>query len=100
MLNMNVTVDDDLQSFSIPRKHNHGATAHSSQVFQISDTLQFQKNTTTRMECQKISPFAKYYLCSQNNCKIAHAAQCDKSRALTIVMGSFFQLNRLKTNVW
>ena len=33
MLYMNITVDDDSQSFATPRKHNHSSTAPSAQFF-------------------------------------------------------------------
>ena len=56
MLDNNVTDDNELQSFSIPSKNTHSATSISAQVIFLSDTLQCQHNSTTRMTGQKLPP--------------------------------------------
>ena len=59
MLYTNVSVDDNYKSFATTRKLNHSATATSNQILLVSDTLQYQHNTTTHMTLQKLPPRGK-----------------------------------------
>ena len=54
MLDKNLTIDGDSQSFENPRKHNNSVTAPNSQVPLEYDTLQCQQNTTPHMTYQKL----------------------------------------------
>ena len=65
MLDKNLTIDGDSQSFENPRKHNNSVTAPNSQVPLEYDTLQCQQNTTTHMTRQKVPPPGKDYICFQ-----------------------------------
>ena len=80
MLDMNVSVDDYIQSFATPIEHNHSAIEYSTHFLLRYDTLQYQHNTKTNITHQEIPPFEKYYLCFQTDCKTSYTAQCAKSR--------------------
>ena len=54
MLDTNVNVDEESQSFKTPRKHNHSVAAPSAQVLLRSDTLQYYHNITTHITYQKL----------------------------------------------
>ena len=78
MLNNNVTVDGDAQSFETPRKNNHDKTAICAQFLFNYDSLQYQQNSTTHSTCQKLPSSGKLYLCFQMDGKTSRAAQCAK----------------------
>ena len=57
MLNKNVIVDKDLHYFATHRKHNYSSTAPTNQVLFVSNTLQFQHNTTTNTSCSNLKTY-------------------------------------------
>ena len=59
ILDTNVTVDDDAQSYETTRGGHNGATETSAQIFLGSDSLQYQHNNTTHGTCQKLPTSGK-----------------------------------------
>ena len=88
MIDTNVNVYDDSQSFETPREKNHGAIFPSIQVMLEYDLLKCQKNNTTHRTGQKIPPYGKEYLCFQIDGKTVRAAHFSKSLAFTKLIDS------------
>ena len=62
MLDINLTVDDNSQYFTTPRKHDHSSTVPSSKIPLVSDPPQCHHNITTYMTHQKVLPSGKEYI--------------------------------------
>ena len=74
MIDTNVTVDDDSQSFETPGK-KHCKTEPMAQVLLGSDSIQHQQNNTACMTGLKLSSYEKQYICFQtdrNNYQVEH----------------------------
>ena len=59
MVDTNITLDENSQYFSTPRKYNHSETASRAQVMLGFDTLQCQHNNTSQITLQELSPYGK-----------------------------------------
>ena len=85
---------DDTHSFSAPRKHNHRTpdisetTTTNTPVRPNVHSRLCQMSSSTSTTTFKLPPYVKKYLCFWIDGKYSHAAQCDKSRALTKVIYS------------
>ena len=75
--------DEYVQPFETPQNNNHSVTAPIAYNLIESDSPQYQLKNRTHMPDQKLNLPGKYYLCFQMDGGTSHAAQCDKSRALT-----------------
>ena len=83
MLDMNVTVVDDSQSFISLIKQNYSDTETRSQVELGYNILQCYNNTTTHMKYQKQHLPGKEYLWFQAEIRTEQESQCVKSTSLT-----------------
>ena len=90
MLDKNLTIDGDSQSFENPRKHNNSAIVPSTHILLVSDTLQCQHKNTTRITRPKLSPYGNAYICFQTDRKTSRKSKFVKSRALTKYIDSIF----------
>ena len=78
-VNMEGRDNDGSQSYETPWKNNCRSSS-------LGDII---TNTTTP-QYSTLHPPIKYYICFQIEVKSAHAAQCDKSRALIKVLKALF----------
>ena len=79
MLNKNYAVNDNSQSFTAPRKHNHSATATNIHILLGSDTLECHHTITTHMTHQKLPLYVKEYICFQTDERTSQAEHCYRS---------------------
>ena len=80
---MNVTVDDDSQSYAALRKHNYSDTAPRAQVKLGPVIMQYDNNATTHMKFQKHPIPGNEYPCFQTDIRSEQEEQCDKLISLT-----------------
>ena len=90
--------NDDGQYFATPIKHNHRATTirdtntTTEQVqFEVHQRL-CQRSCSVTKKTFKISLSEREYLCFQTDLINSQSAQCARSRALTKVIESIFEI--------
>ena len=88
----NISVNDNDQLFERPLQNNHSVPEPSAHISLGSESLQYQDNKKTHRTSQKIPPPVKEYLSFKIEGESSHSAQCDKTRALTKVVGFIIKI--------
>ena len=86
MLDTNVIIVDDSQSFKALRKHNYSETEPISQVELGYNILPYINNARTHIKFQKHPLPGKEYLCFKAEIRIEQEGQCAKLTYLTKVI--------------